>query len=84
MTSKNYDEAVEQATVLLHYGTDVTTEHFVAVGYRAALQDAVQALHEAGKVVRGDAESVRLFAIARDKLAARARDSEARASELKV
>lgn len=84
MTSKNYNEAVEQATVLLHHGTDVTMEHFVAVGYRAALQDAVQALNEAGRVIKGDAESVRLFAIVKDKLAARARDSESRAAELKV
>lgn len=82
--SKNYEEAVEEARVLLHHGEDVSVEHLVAVGYRAGLQDAVRALNEGGHAVQPHQGSARLYAVVRDKIASLARKFEDRARELKV
>lgn len=80
--TKNYAEALHQADTLFDYGG--LPEQLVALGYRAGLQDAVQALNEAGAVQPSTEGSRRLYVIVRDKLSAIARKFEARAKELKV
>lgn len=81
--TQNYLNAVTEAEMLCTY-EEPDAERVVAIGYRAGLQDAVAALNSAGTVGASTAESRRLYAITKEKLASLARKFEARAKELKV